>query len=76
MLPDLASADCDIHKILLIILMIRKTRIKMRLLLSSKKAKAIFGIGLIAISIGAISKKVISYPTEGCINGVSRIDSK
>ena len=48
--------------------MIRKTRIKMRLLLLSKRAKAIFGIGLIAISIGAISKKVISYPTEGCIN--------
>ena len=53
--------------------MIRKTRIKMRFLLSSKRSKAIFGIGLIAISIGAISKKVISYPTEGCMNGTQEL---
>ena len=30
-------------------------------------SKAILGIGLIAIGLGAISKKVISYPTGGCI---------
>ena len=41
----------------------------MKSLLSSKRSKAIFGIGLIAIGIGAISKKVISYPTGGCIKG-------
>ena len=39
----------------------------MKSLLSSKRSKAIFGIGLIAISIGAISKKVISYPTGECM---------
>ena len=49
--------------------MIRKTRIKMKSLLSSKRSKAILGIGLIAISIGAISKKVISYPSGGCMKG-------
>ena len=49
--------------------MIRKTIIKMKSLLSSKRSKAILGIGLIAISIGAISKKVISYPTGGCMKG-------
>ena len=39
----------------------------MNSLLSSKRSKAILGIGLIAIGIGAISKKVISYPTGGCM---------
>ena len=53
--------------------MIRKTRIKMKSLLSSKRSKAIFGIGLIAISIGAISKKVISYPTGGCMRGTQEL---
>ena len=43
--------------------------IKMKSLLSSKRSKAILGIGLIAIGIGAISKKVISYPTGGCMKG-------
>ena len=41
----------------------------MKSLLSNKRSKAIFGIGLIAILIGAISKKVISYPTGGCMKG-------
>ena len=41
----------------------------MRSLLSSKRSKALLGIGLIAISIGIISKKVISYPTGGCMKG-------
>ena len=47
--------------------MIKKTTIIMKSLLSSKRSKAILGIGLIAISIGAISKKVISYPAGGCM---------
>ena len=41
----------------------------MKSLLASKRSKAILGIGLIAISIGAISKKVISYPTGECMKG-------
>ena len=48
--------------------MIKKTS-TMRSLLSSKRSKAILGIGLIAFGIGAISKKVISYPAGGCIKG-------
>ena len=47
--------------------MIKKTIITMKSLLSSKRSKAILGIGLIAIGIGAISKKVIRYPIGGCI---------
>ena len=39
----------------------------MKSLLSSNRSKALLGIGLIAIGIGAISKKVISYPTGGCM---------
>ena len=35
--------------------------------LASKRSKAILGISLIAIGIGAISKKVISYPKGGCM---------
>ena len=41
----------------------------MKSLLSNKRAKVILGIGLIAISIGAISKKVIRYQTGNCIKG-------
>ena len=55
------------------ILMIRKTRTKMNSLLSSKRTKAILSIGLIAIGIGVISKKVISYPTGGCMKGTQEL---
>ena len=55
------------------ILMIRKTIIKMNSLLSSKRTKAILSIGLIAIGIGLISKKVISYPTGGCMKGTQEL---
>ena len=53
--------------------MIRKTISTMKSLLSSKRSKAILGIGLIAIGIGAISKKVISYPTGGCMKGTQEL---
>ncbi|MDC2988475.1 hypothetical protein OAZ26_01120 [bacterium] len=56
--------------------MIGKTKIKMKSLLSSKRSKAILGIGLIAISIGAISKKFISYPTGGCMKGTQELTLK
>ena len=39
----------------------------MKSLFASKRSKAILGIGIFAISIGAISKKVISYPAGGCM---------
>ena len=53
--------------------MIRKTIITMKLVLSSKRSKAILGIGLIAIGIGAISKKIISYPSEDCMKGTQEL---
>ena len=41
----------------------------MKFLLASKRSRTIFGISLIAIGTGAISKKVISYPTGSSIEG-------
>ena len=41
----------------------------MKSLLASNRSKAILGIGVLAIGIGAISKNVISYPTGGCMKG-------
>ena len=49
--------------------MIKKTNVAMKSLITNKRLKALLGIGLIAIGIGAISKKVISYPTGGCMKG-------
>ena len=48
----------------------------MKSLLASKRAKAILGIVLIAIGIGAISKKVISYPNGGCMKGSQEMTLK
>ena len=45
----------------------------MKSLLASKRSKAILGIGVLAIGIGAISKKVISYPTGGCMKNVQEL---
>ncbi len=45
----------------------------MKNLISSKRFRAIFGIGIVAISIGLISKKVINYPAGGCIKGTQEI---
>ena len=41
----------------------------MKSLLASKRTKAILGIGILAVGMGAISKKVINYPTSGCMKG-------
>ena len=41
----------------------------MKSLLASNRSKALLGIGVLAIGIRAISKKVISYPTGGCMKG-------
>ena len=41
----------------------------MKSLLANNRSKALLGIGVLAIGIGAISKKVISYPTGGCMKG-------
>ena len=45
----------------------------MKSILASKRSKAILGIGVLAIGIGAISKKVISYPTGGCMKGTQEL---
>ena len=45
----------------------------MKYLLSSKRTRALFGIGIVAISIGLISKKVINYPAGGCMKDTQEI---
>ena len=45
----------------------------MKYLISSKRSRALFGIGIVAISIGLISKKVINYPAGGCMNSTQEI---
>ncbi len=42
-------------------------------LISSKRSRALFGIGIVAISIGLISKKVINYPAGGCVKDTQEI---
>ena len=42
-------------------------------LIKSKRSRALFGIGIVAVSIGLISKKVINYPVGGCIKGTQEI---
>ena len=41
----------------------------MKSLLETKRSKAILGIGVLAIGIGAVSKKITSYPTGECMKG-------
>ena len=45
----------------------------MKNLISSKRSIAVFGIGIVAISIGLISKKVINYPAGGCMKETQEI---
>ena len=45
----------------------------MKFLLASNRSKAILSIGVLAIGIGTISKKVISYPSGGCMKGGQEI---
>ena len=45
----------------------------MKSLLASNRSKALLGIGVLAIGIGAILKKVISYPTGGCMKGAQEM---
>ena len=45
----------------------------MKNFISSKRSRALFGIGIVAISIGLISKKLINYPAGDCMKGTQEI---
>ena len=45
----------------------------MSYLIASKRSRALFGIGIVAISIGLISKKVFNHPAGGCMRGTQEI---
>ena len=48
----------------------------MKYLITSKRSRTLFGIGIVAISIGLISKKVINYPAGDCMKGIKEITFK
>ena len=43
------------------------------LIITSKRSRALLGIGIVALSVGLISKKVINYPAGGCLKGTQEI---
>ena len=45
----------------------------MKYLISSKRSRALVGVGIVAITIGLLSKKVINYPAGGCLKGTQEI---
>ena len=45
----------------------------MKYLISSKRSRALFGIGIVAVSIGLLSKKIINYPGGGCMKSAQEI---
>ena len=45
----------------------------MKYLISSKRSRALVGIGIVAISIGLISKKVINYSAGGCVKDTQEL---
>ena len=45
----------------------------MKYLILSKRSKVLFCIGIVAISIGLISKKIINYPAGGCMKGTQEL---
>ena len=45
----------------------------MKYIFSSKRYRALVGIGVVSITIGLISKKVINYPAGGCVKGTQEL---
>ena len=45
----------------------------MKNIISSKRSRALIGIGIVAISVGLISKKVINYPAGSCVKGTQEL---
>ena len=39
----------------------------------SKRSRALVGIGIVAICIGLISRKVINYPAGGCVKDTQEL---
>ena len=46
----------------------------MKYLISIKRSRALVGIGIVAITIGLISIKVINYPAGGCMKDTQEIN--
>ncbi len=48
----------------------------MKNLILNKRSRVLVGIGIVAISIGIVSKKVINYPAGGCTKGTQEVTFK
>ena len=57
----------------LIIQLFNTYKSPIKYLFSSKRSRALFGFGIVEISVGLISKKVINYPAGGCMKGSQEI---
>ena len=45
----------------------------MKTLFATQRSKAIFGIGIVAISIGLISTKILNFSEGGCMKGTQEM---
>ncbi len=45
----------------------------MKYLISSKRSRALVGIGIVAISIGLLSKKTFNFPAGDCVKGTQEL---
>ena len=45
----------------------------MKYLISIKRYRALFGIGIVAVGIGLISKTIIKYPAGGCFKDTQEL---
>ena len=45
----------------------------MKYLISSKRSKALVGIGIVALSIGLISNKIFNFPAGDCVKGTQEL---
>ena len=45
----------------------------MKYLSTNNRFRALFVIGIVAMSIGLISKKLVSYPAGGCMKGTQEL---
>ncbi len=61
------------HVIITLSLIFYNYKFSMKYLISCKRSRTLVGIGIVAISIGLISKKVINYPSGGCMKGTLEI---
>ena len=62
------------HVIITLSIIFYNYKFSMKYLISCKRSRTLVGIGIVAISIGLISKKVSNYPDRGCVKGTQELN--